>query len=259
VIVATPRGRFTVCRTGAQGHPVLLLHPLALAGRVWDPLARHLADRHLVLAPDARGHGESAWDGAGFTVEDLAADTAAIIEGLGLGSVDVIGLSMGGSTALVLAASRPDLVRRLVLADTTACYGADRVQQWSERAQRAADTPRGQQLVFQRDRWFSDRFRQQHPEEVERVAAIFVDTDSRAHAAACRALGALDATDRLADIRARTLVLAGDEDFATPPAMAERIAEGIAGAQLRILHQTRHLSLIERPDIWPMVAQYLTD
>jgi 3-oxoadipate enol-lactonase len=257
MIVPTSNGRFNVEQTGNDGTPMVLLHPLALAGSAWDPMARHLAGAHRVFAPDARGHGDSEWDGDPFTVEDLAADTAAIVEALDLGPVDVVGMSMGGCTAMVLAASRPDLVRRLVLADTTACYGPDRVEQWSQRASQAENTPREEQLTFQRRRWFSERFREEHPDEVERVAKIFVATDSRAHAAACHALGGVDITARLADIRAGTLVVAGDEDYATPPAMAADITDGIAGSRLRILENTRHLSLLERPDLWPAIAEHV--
>jgi 3-oxoadipate enol-lactonase len=257
MIVTTDRGRFHVERTGDDGPAVLMLHPLALAGAAWDPVAAHLGAGRRVVAPDARGHGDSEWDGGDFTVTDLAADAAAIIEELDLAPAHVVGLSMGGSTALVLAATRPELVDRLVLADTTACYGPDRLEKWAERARNAAGVPRERQLEFQVDRWFAEEFRDRRPDEVARIAKIFLATDSRAHAAACRALGVLDATALLPRIQAPALVLAGEEDYATPPAMAHTIAEGVAGARLRTLPATRHLSLIERPDLWPSVAAFL--
>jgi 3-oxoadipate enol-lactonase len=245
-----------VRRTGAHGRPVVLLHPLALSGAVWDPVAGYLGSRHRVLALDARGHGESTWDGSEFTVEDMAADAAAVIEDVGAGPADVLGLSMGGSTALVLAASRPDLVHRLVLADATAWYGPDSVTEWAQRADRVLNLARVAQLEFQRDRWFAEPFRADHSDEVERVCEIFTATDSKAHAAACRALGTLDARDRLGDVEAETLVLVGAEDYATPPEMSRELAAGIKGAQLRVLDHTRHLSLLERPDLWPDVAAH---
>lgn len=257
MIVQTSRGRFGVRLTGGAGAPVLMLHPLALSGDVWDPLARELGPRHRVIAPDARGHGASSWDGEDFTIEDLAADAASVIEELGTAPAHVVGLSMGGSTAIVLAATRPELVDRLVLADTTACYGPDRVEKWAERARTAASVPREKQLVFQVDRWFAEGFRSARPDEVERVSKIFTATGSLAHAAACRALGGLDATGILSRITAPTLVLAGEEDHATPPEMARVIAEGVPGAELRILPATRHLSLIERPGLWPDLAAFL--
>jgi 3-oxoadipate enol-lactonase len=258
MIVETARGRFNVRRTGETGPPVLMLHPLALSGAVWDLVAAFLGGGYRVVAPDARGHGDSGWDRRPFTVADLAGDAAAVIEELDLGPAHVVGLSMGGSTAVVLAEERPDLVDGLVLADTTACYGPGRRDAWAERARKAVGVPRDRQVEFQLDRWFSEEYRQRDPDGAERVAEIFRMTDSRAHAAACAALGDLDATARLGDIRARTLVLAGDQDYATPPAMAETLATGIPGADLRILEATRHLSLIQRPDTWPLIARHLS-
>jgi 3-oxoadipate enol-lactonase len=257
--VSTPRGRFGLRRTGSGGTPVLLLHPLALAGAVWDPMAAHLGRTRAVLAADARGHGDSDWDGADFTIADLAADAAAIIEAESDGApVDVIGLSMGGSTAVALAADRPDLVRRLVLADATACYGPDRVGTWAQRAEQAENTPRDEQLAYQQDRWFTDAFRVADPAEVARVSDIFVRTNGKAHAAACRAFGAMDNLDRLPEITAPTLVVVGEQDYATPPVLAEQLANGILGATLWVLPATRHLSLIHRRDLWPSIAEFLT-
>jgi len=255
--IETPRGGFEVAVTGGGRRPLVALHALALSGRLWDPMAAALAETRTVLAPDARGHGGSDWDRGPFTIADLADDVAALIEARADGPVDVIGLSMGGSTAILLAQRRPDLVARLVLADTTACYGPDRVAQWTERAEKAIGVPREKQVAFQVDRWFSPAYAQAHAGEVRRVSDIFVATDSTAHAAACDAFAGLDAAAGLGGIKAATLVLVGRDDYATPPAMAEVLAAGIPDAQLEVLEDTRHLSLIERPDLWERVATHL--
>lgn len=258
MIVWTTQGKLNVHRTGHAGGAVVLLHPLALSGAVFDPFAAYLAAAgHIVLATDSRGHGESGWDGNPFTIEDLADDTAAMVDTLGVGPVDVIGLSMGGSTALVFAANYPGLVRRLIVADASANYGPDREQVWADRADRATTFAREEQLSFQWDRWFTSAFRVTNPSEVDRVSRIFLATDSAVHAAACHALGALDATDLLPDIAADTLVLVGDEDYATPPAMSEEIAKHVPSAQFEILGRTRHLSLVERAEAWPLVVDFL--
>jgi 3-oxoadipate enol-lactonase len=257
VIVETERGRFSVHFAGQGAPAVLALHPLALSGAVWDGAGDGEAARMGLMGLDARGHGDSGWDGKPFTVEDMADDAAAVIEATASGPVGVIGLSMGGSTALVLAARRPDLVRRVVLADASACYGPDRVGRWAERAQSAQATPRQQQLEFQVDRWFGPAFRTSRPDTVARVCDIFLRTDSGAHAAACCALGGLDATGELGRITAPALVVVGADDYATPPAMARVIAAGIPGAELMVLDGARHMSLIEQPEVWGKIAAHL--
>lgn len=239
-------GPLSVLRHG-EGTPLVLLHPLALAGELWQPLAGRLGTRHEVFAFDLRGHGQSGWDGRPFTIDELAEDVVAALDALGLDAVRLAGMSMGGSVAMTLAGRYPHRVDSLLLADTTAWYGPDAPAAWAERAQKATN-PRDQQLPFQLDRWFSEAFRAEHPDEADRVARIFLATASAAHAAASLAMGALDARPLLPAITAPTQVLVGEHDYATPPAMAGLLAERIPNAELRVLPTVRHLSLIEAPD-----------
>ncbi|MET9819484.1 alpha/beta fold hydrolase [Streptomyces sp. NPDC006355] len=240
-----------------SGPLVVLLHPLAQAGEVWRRLIDELVPDFRVVAPDARGHGASQWDGAEFSVPDLADDVAALIDHLGAGPARLAALSMGGCTAVALAVRRPELVHSLVLADTTADYGPGKAGAWGERAAKAVTVPREKQLAFQVDRWFSPRFLEQDPAEVERVSRIFTETDSEAHAAACRALGAYDDSARLGEITASTLVLVGEDDYATPPDMAEALHAGIAGSRLQVLPEVRHLSLVESPPARALAREHL--
>ncbi|MGH3164497.1 MAG: alpha/beta fold hydrolase, partial [Trebonia sp.] len=117
-IIGTPRGYFGAHFAGEGPPRVFALHPLALSGAVW--CGAGAAGRMGLMGLDARGHGASGWDGKPFTVEDMADDAAAVIEATASGPVGLIGLSMGGSTALVLAARRPDLISRVVIADASA-------------------------------------------------------------------------------------------------------------------------------------------
>jgi 3-oxoadipate enol-lactonase len=89
------------------------------------------------------------------------------------------------------------------------------------------------------------------------VAGIFVGTDARVHGAACRALGGFDVTARLPEITAESLVLVGEEDYATPPAMAQTLADGLPKVEMRLLSRTRHLSLVENRDAWASIEAHL--
>jgi pimeloyl-ACP methyl ester carboxylesterase len=110
-----------------DGAPVLLLHGLAGYAGEWRMTADWLASPRRVVALDARGHGSSErfpWD---VSIAAHAADAAFAIEHLKLGPVIVVGQSLGGLTAITLAATRPDLVRAMVVVDADPESGADHV------------------------------------------------------------------------------------------------------------------------------------
>lgn len=237
-------GRLAFSSAG-HGEPVILLHPLAQNGGFWRPFTAGLAADFQTITIDARGHGHSQWDGSPFSIDDLAQDVAAVADELAMRRIRLIGMSMGGCVAISLAASRPDLVQSLVLADTTSDYGPDKAKQWAERAHFALAKPRPEQLSFQVNRWFSPAFVEQNPAEVRRVCDIFLTTQSRSHAMACCALGEFNATESLASISSPTLITVGEEDLATPLAMAKKLQEGIIGSSLEVIPSARHFALIE--------------
>lgn len=94
---------------------VLIAHGLYGSGRNWGVIAKRLSDQRRVVTVDMRNHGASPWFET-HSYEDLAADLAEVLQDLG-GHFDVLGHSMGGKAAMMLALSRPDLVNRLIVAD----------------------------------------------------------------------------------------------------------------------------------------------
>jgi 3-oxoadipate enol-lactonase len=144
----------------------------------------------------------------------------------------------------------------MFLADTTAWYGPEAPRTWGDRADNVLATPRERQVPFQVDRWFTERFRQRNPDVVNRVVGVFLQTDSAAHAATCRALGGMDSRDLLPQISAPTLVVTGVEDYATPPEMGAVIAAGVQHGEARALDGLRHLSLVEAPHLAAAAIQH---
>jgi len=100
----------------APARPVLFVHGLYGSARNWTGIARRLTDRGPVLAVDMRNHGDSPHL-AEHRYPALAADLAEVIEAEGAGPLDIVGHSMGGKAAMMLALTRPDLVAELVIAD----------------------------------------------------------------------------------------------------------------------------------------------
>lgn len=99
------------------GPPVLLLHGLTDSGACWARLARELVADYDLIMPDARGHGRSAAPDAGYSPEDRAADVVALIDALGLDRPVLVGHSMGGLTAALVAADAPGRIGGAILED----------------------------------------------------------------------------------------------------------------------------------------------
>lgn len=100
---------------GDNGTPLVIAHGLYGSARNWRVIAKRLSDRRRVIAVDMRNHGDSPHADS-QTYADLAGDLAETIEDIG-GPVDLLGHSMGGKAAMVLALTRPDLISRLIVAD----------------------------------------------------------------------------------------------------------------------------------------------
>jgi pimeloyl-ACP methyl ester carboxylesterase len=133
VSCGAPRGltiagrRLGIHEWGAPGAPpALLLHSLAAHAHWWDWVAPRLADRRHVVALDLRGHGASAWAvPPAYAFDDYAADVAGVLEALGWTSALLVGHSLGGYVAARVAATRPERVAAVVLADVLTGWSAD--------------------------------------------------------------------------------------------------------------------------------------
>lgn len=233
---------------GSEDAPVLLLGgSLGSTVAMWEPQVPALAARFRVVRYDARGHGGSPVPPGPYVIDDLVADVVALLDHLGVRRASFAGLSLGGVTGMRLAALHPDRVDRLALVCTSARWPDP--QPWLDRAAavRAGGTASIADTVVQR--WFTADGAQREPALVERSRVMVAATPADGYAACCEALAAMDVRGDLARIVAPTLVLAGEQDAATPPAMLEAIAAGIAGARLQVLQGAAHLANLEQPEV----------
>ena len=238
-------------RWGRPGsaHRVVLIHSLAMDGAFWQPVAASLADKAEVLALDCRGHGASDKPAEPYSVELFADDVACVMDAAGWPSAVIAGASMGGCVALAFAGQYPQRVDGLGLIDTTAWYGVDAPGAWAGRAQKALDDGMGALVDFQKTRWFSDGFRQKSPEIVESAIEVFLANDAQAYAATCRMLGACDVRGALPSFRFAVAIMVGEEDYATPVAMAEEMHCAIPGSTLKMIAGARHFTPLEVPQV----------
>jgi esterase len=98
--------------------PILCVHGYTSSAQAFNALARRLRDRHHVVAPDVRGHGESGWSPSGaYQYENQVGDLAALVDKLGLARFTLVGTSMGGIIAMAYAGAHPDRLARLLIND----------------------------------------------------------------------------------------------------------------------------------------------
>lgn len=226
-----------------SGAPVVLVNSLGTVREMWGPQVEPLSKRFQVVRFDARGHGLTPAPLGEWTVDDLADDIIDLLDGLGLERAHIVGVSLGGATAMRLAARDPERVHRLVLASAAPRFGTP--DAWRERAATVLDSGTAAIAGATMDRWFSPEFRAERPEVVAEFRESFEACDARDYAACCGVLERLDLGDQVERIAAPTLVAGGADDPSTTAAHAEALAARIPGARLKLYEGARHLLTAE--------------
>jgi 3-oxoadipate enol-lactonase len=233
---------------GKEGAPWLVLsHSLACSVRMWDPQIEALKGEYRILAYDTRGHGGSEAPKGAYTLEMLADDLKALLDALGVRNPHYCGLSMGGMIGQTFALKYPGVFRTLVLADTSSRIPPEAGPLWQQRigiAEGQGMVPLVQPTL---ERWFTEPFRKSHPEPVEEIGNLIASTPVAGYIGCCHAIPKLDLTARLREIKTPILVICGDKDAGTPPAMSEAIRDNAPGARLEMIADASHLSNLEQP------------
>ena len=234
--------------SGGSGEAVVLAHAIGCDTRMWEDVAPRLASRYRVLRLDARGHGKSPVTARPYSLAGLAADFAAALDRRNVRRAHWVGLSMGGMIGQAFALRHGDRLGRLVLANTTSSYGPEGRPNWDKRIQLVERGGLAAIRDMVEQRYFSDDFRRDHPHAVAKVMGRFMETSAEGYLGCCDAIADLDFSRDLARIGHRTLVIAGDQDVGTPPAMSEAIVAKIPGSRLVIMKGAAHLSAAEKPE-----------
>lgn len=229
-----------------EAPPLVLLNSIGATGEMWTPLLAPLAERFRVIRIDHPGHGLSPAAprrGRACELGDLAADIVAVLDELALTRVDLAGLSIGGMLGMWLGIHRPERINRLALLCTSAHLGAA----YAERARVARADGMGEVALGTVQRWLTEGVRARDPELAERARAMIAGVDPESYAQLCEAIATMDLRPDLGRIAAPTMVIAGDQDPATPPDAGRAIADGIAGARLEVVGPAAHVATFEQP------------
>jgi len=233
----------------AGGTPIVLLHGFPLDARVWKSQREALSKNHRVITPDLRGFGKSPSADA-FTMESIADDVHALLSDLGALPVILGGLSMGGYAALAYAKKYPTDLKGLMLIDTRA--EAD-TPEGREGRQKMIDAVRAKGSTAAAEAMMPKMLAPDTPAKMPDVAReLRTIMESQPRRTIENALVALrdrpDFCKDLPSIAVPTLILVGQSDAITPPAMSETLNKNIPKSQLVVIQNAGHMTPMEQPD-----------
>jgi 3-oxoadipate enol-lactonase len=228
---------------GPENKPVLMLcNSLGTTLHMWDQQVAALTQHFRLLRYDRRGHGKSGVPAGPYSMEMLGRDALAVLDAAKVQKTNWCGLSMGGMVGMWLGANAPQRVNRLILSNTSAYF--ENKQIWNDRI--AVVKEKGLQAILQGtiERWFTKDFRERAPQQVQRIADMFMATRVEGYIACGEAVRDMDHREIIRKITAPTMVIAGKQDAGTTVEMAELIRKSIPGASMT-LFDAAHIANVE--------------
>jgi 3-oxoadipate enol-lactonase len=241
-------GRRIAYTVTGSGPDLVLLHPVGLDSTYPAGHAARLAADHRVIAVDLRGHGRSDPVGAGLTLADLAADVAAVLRAEETSGAVVAGVSMGGMVAQYLALADPALVGALILCSTSGGFPDSARPGVAARGSTAVEEGMAAVVDPTLERWYSPPGRRS--ELGRRTAATLLADDPHGWAACWQAISRLDTLGALGSLDVPALVITGERDSSTTPAMSAALADALRHATLEIVPDAWHLGAFEHEEVF---------
>jgi 3-oxoadipate enol-lactonase len=240
--------------------PIVLLHSIATHSAMWYPQLAVWSSAFRVVRIDLPGHGGSALNEQVQTMASYAAQVRDVMDALDIEKAGIVGLSLGGMIGQAFAFDHPDRLSALVLAHSGARTEPAVREVWNRRLEHLAQHGLMAQVGPTLQRWFTRAFAAESPMTMEWLARQIRTTSPEGYVAAVKAIQQLDHADRLSEIGVATLVIAGEEDSAIPPAAAKAIADRIERSKLVLLKQTAHFGNVEQPVLFgECVGEFLLE
>jgi len=242
----TPPLELTASLDGPDGAPVVVLgNSLGTSRSVWERQVPALSARFRLLRYELPGHGGSPAPDRPYTIAELGTAVRALLDRYGIGRTAYCGISLGGIVGMWLAADSPERVSALGLVCTSAYLPP--ASNWLARAGHVRAHGLASISAASVGRWFTPAFAAREPAVTSAFAADLERTDVTGYAGCCAAIAGMDLRPRLGSVTARTLVIAGADDPATPPWYGAQIASGIGGARLLVVRGAAHLANVSSP------------
>jgi pimeloyl-ACP methyl ester carboxylesterase len=232
------------------GPPIVFLHAFPLNRTMWASQTAALSRRFRTLSIDLRGLGESDAPYWRYSMEQYAKDVKAVLDGLNIEKALFVGLSMGGYLEFALYRMFPEVMIGVALADTRAeADTPEQIQRRFNLAQRTAAMGPEAVIAELLPKLLAPARYDRDPQLVAKVRSMIAGAPVPGIIGALMALAdRADSSDLLRRIGIPALVIVGADDVLTTTADAERMAKGIAGAELVVIPSAGHLSNLEQPD-----------
>jgi 3-oxoadipate enol-lactonase len=231
-----------------QGPPLALLHAVGTSGAIWWQHIPRLARRFRVVAVDLPGHGKSPRPKEPVSIKAMAEALYKTLQRLTLLPAHLVGLSLGGMVAQMLAVRHPSSVATLTLCDTIceANPAAGNILEERARAVEAAGMAATVRSTL--ERWFAPGFSDRHPDVAAFVEKLLLQADPIINAQTWRAIADFNVTAQLGTLsQIPALVVNGSLDTSIPPDMGKRLCE-LLGADLVELAGCAHMAPLEAPE-----------
>jgi 3-oxoadipate enol-lactonase len=230
---------------GPESAPVLMLsNSLGTTHAMWQPQLEAFTRHFRLVRFDRRGHGGSGAPKGPYTMEGLAHDALAVLDGLGLKKVNWCGLSMGGMEGMWLGANAPERFERMVLCNTSAKFPDRKI--WDDRLRFARENGLAAMVGANMERWFTKGFREREPKAIAWITEMFLTTPLEGYIGCGEAVRDMDHRALLPSVKVPTLVIAGRHDPATTLQAGEYLRDHIPGVAFTVL-EAAHISNVEQP------------
>ena len=234
-----------------QGEPLVMIRGVGSNVDHWYDQVPTLSKKFQLLVFDNRGIARSSDPGGPFTIQDMAADTIALMKAAGIKRAHVLGYSMGGMIAQEMALNFPHTIAGLILAATD-CGISQRIKAKPEATHLFSEMIRlgtNEAKLAAAHCLFAKQTFETNPQVIQRYADVSqrFPAPQKMLAKQWAAVTQHDACDRLAHIASPTLAITGSEDVLIPPQNAALLAQKIPDAQMVSIDGGGHLFLIEQP------------
>ncbi len=226
---------------------VVLIHAVGHDLTYWDRQIEALSVHYNVVAFDLPGHGRSAPSASDWSFAYAANIVAELITKLKASPVHLVGISFGGMIAQVVAVTFPQLIRTLSLIGTAPSFPDEVRRGMQARAELVRAQGMAAIVESSLERWLTRNTREHRPDITDRLIKTLLGDDAPTHAAIWDIISGLDLDERLSDITCPTLVLVGEQDPSTPPAVARRLAGAIERSSLMVIPNSSHIATVEAP------------